>query len=158
MTDFDDLLNSAIAKGRQQGKKSTQAATRQKMTQEEIKRLHSSHRLHLSEVIEEKMAQLPNHFPGFQYETVYGERGWGAACHRDDVGVGRRDFYSRIEITVRPLGEFEVLDITVRGTIRNKEVLQRNFFQELDKVELERFEETIQNWILSYAEKFSAAG
>lgn len=157
MSDFDEMLSSAIEKGKQQGKKSSQAAADQKMSQEEIKRLHSKYRLHLSEVIEKRMEQLPNHFPGFQFETVYGERGWGAACHRDDVGRGRRGFYSRLELTVRPLGEFEVLDISVRGTVRNKEVLQRSFFQELEKVELERFEETIQNWILSYAEQFSAA-
>ena len=157
MSDFDDMLNSAIQRGKQQGKKSSQAKAEQKMSKEEIKRLHSKYRLHLSDVIEEKMQQLPNHFPGFQYETVYGDRGWGAACHRDDVGRGRRDFYSRLELTVRPLGEFEVLDISVRGTIKNKEVMQRNFFQELEEVDMDRFEETLQNWILSYAEQFSAA-
>lgn len=157
MSEFDELLNSAIQKGRQQGKKSSQEATSQKLSQEEVKRLHSKYRLHLSDVIEKRMAQLPNHFPGFQYETVYGERGWGAACYRNDVGRGRRDFYSRLEITVRPFGEFDVLDITVRGTIKNKEVMQRNFYQELDQVDLARFEETIQNWILGYAEQFSAA-
>lgn len=157
MSEFDELLSSAIQKGRQQGKKSTEEATNQKLSQEEVKRLHSKYRLHLSDVIEKRMAQLPNHFPGFQYETVYGERGWGAACHRNDVGRGRRDYYSRLEMTVRPFGEFDVLDITVRGTIKNKEVMQRNFFQELDEVDLARFEETIQNWILSYAEQFSAA-
>lgn len=157
MSDFDDMLNSAIQKGKQQGRKSSEAEAEQKMTQEDVKRLHSSYRLHLSDFIEERMKQLPNHFPGFRYETVYGERGWGAACYRDDAGRGRRDFYSRIELTVRPLGEYNVLDISVRGTIRNKEVMQRDFFQELEEVDLKRFEETIQNWILGYAEKFSAA-
>ena len=46
MSDFDEMLNSAIEKGKQQGKKSSQAAADQKMTQEEIKRLHSKYRLH----------------------------------------------------------------------------------------------------------------
>ena len=157
MSDFDDQLNSAIQKGRQQSRKTSQAESEKKMSKEEIKRLHSKYRLHLSDFIEERMQQLPNHFPGFRYETVYGERGWGAACYRDDAGRGRRDFYSRLELTVRPLGEYDVLDISVRGTIKNKEVMQRNFFQELPEVELTRFEETIQNWILNYAEQFSAA-
>ena len=156
MSDFDEQLSGAIQRGKQQSKKASQAEANQKMTKEEIKRLHSKYRLHLSDFIEERLKQLPNHFPGFQYETVYGERGWGAACYRDDVGRGRRDFYSRLEVTVRPLGEFEVLDISVRGTIKNKEVIKRDFFQELEEVDLNRFEETIQNWILGYAEKFSA--
>ncbi|MDB4413191.1 hypothetical protein N9189_01575 [Pirellulaceae bacterium] len=158
MDDFERMLSGAIEKGKAEGRKSERAAAEAKMSQEELKRLHSKYRLHLSDVIEKKMEQLPNHFPGFQYETVYGDRGWGAACHRDDVGKGRRGFYSRLELTVRPLGEFNVLDITIRGTIRNKEVIQRSFYQELDEVVLERFEETVQNWILDYAQKFSAAG
>lgn len=157
MSDFDEQLNSAIRKGQEKSRKASEAAAAQKMTKEEIKRLHSKYRLHLSDFIEERMKQLPNHFPGFRYETVYGDRGWGAACSRDDVGRGRRDFYSRIELTVRPLGEYDVLDISIRGTIKNKEVMQREFFQELEEVDLGRFEETIQNWILGYAELFSAA-
>ena len=46
---------------------------------------------------------------------------------------------------------------SLQGTIKNKEVMQRNFFQELEEVDMDRFEETLQNWILSYAEQFSAA-
>ncbi|MDB4756209.1 MAG: hypothetical protein P8M80_04860 [Pirellulaceae bacterium] len=157
MDNFEDMLSGAIQRGKAQGKKVTKAAASDKMSQEELKRLHSKYRLSLSDFIEGKVGQLPNHFPGFRYETVYGDRGWGAACYRDDAGSGRRDFYSRLEITVRPLGEFNVLDTSVRGTIRNKEIFQRSFFQELEEVEMGRFEETIQNWILSYAQEFSAA-
>lgn len=157
MSEFDDMLDRAIERGKKQGQMSNEAEAQKQMTREEIKRLHSNYRLHLSEFIEDRMKQLPNHFPGFQYETVYGERGWGAACHRDDVGQGRKNYYSRLEITVRPLGEYDVLDISVRGTIRNRETLRRNFFQDLDKVEMKKFEETVQSWILLYAEQFSAS-
>ena len=48
------------------------------MGEEEVKRLHTQYRLQLAEHIETCMQHLPHHFPGFQRETIYGERGWAA--------------------------------------------------------------------------------
>ena len=85
--DFKERLGKAIDRGterrdKQQGKTQDQA-----LTEEELKRLHAQYRRDLSEHIEVCVDQIANHFPGFQVETIVGERGWGAAISRDDFGV-----------------------------------------------------------------------
>jgi hypothetical protein len=116
--------------------------------------------LQLSEHIEKCVRQVPNYFPGFRYETLYGERGWGAACSRDDLrvtGEGRRkNDYSRLEMTVRPTTSASVLDLAAKGTIRNKEVFNRNYFEKLPDIDLDKFLELIDLWILEYAELYAA--
>ena len=54
MDDFERMLSGAIEKGKAEGRKSERAAAAAKMSQEELKRLHSKYRLHLSDVIEKK--------------------------------------------------------------------------------------------------------
>ena len=102
---FDDRLRQAIERGQKRGETRAHEAQKRAMTEEECKRLHSQLRLRLSEQIEACIKRLPNVFPGFQYETIYGDKGWGGACFRDDlriVGGQRSSNYSRLEMTVRP--------------------------------------------------------
>ncbi len=130
------------------------------LTEEELRRMHSACRLQLSEYIEQRIRQLPNFFPGFRTETLFGERGWGAACSRDDLrlvdGKRRENDYSRLEITVRPYASMPVLDLAAKGTIRNKEVFNRTYFEKLEEVDLDNFVELINVWILEYAELYAA--
>src|SRR5262245_46696926 len=123
---FDDRLKQAIERGQQRADAQANAQQKHAMTEEEFKRLHSQLRLELSEHIESCIGRLPNHFPGFRYETMFGDRGWGAACFRDDLTIARgtrSSVYSRLEITVRPYSQtLHVLELTGKGTIRNKEV------------------------------------
>jgi hypothetical protein len=82
---FEDRLQKAIQRGHRRSEADRSEAAAKALTEEELKRLHSGYRLQVSEHIEQCVRQLPNFFPGFRLETIYGERGWGAACSRDDL-------------------------------------------------------------------------
>ena len=79
---------------------------------------------------------------------------------RDDVEVasGRRrtNYYSRLEMLIRPPGKYHVLDLTAKGTISNKELFNRNHFQRLVEADLASFTEMIDFWVLEYAELYAA--
>jgi hypothetical protein len=70
-------LEKAVARGAKRGAGRAEAENQRALTEEELKRLHSDQRLQLSEHIEACVSKLTNHFPGFRYETVMDERGWG---------------------------------------------------------------------------------
>jgi hypothetical protein len=130
------------------------------MSEEELRQLHTQYRLQFSEQIERHLRPLPNHFPGFQFETVFGERGWGAACSRDDMATGpggrRANLFSRLEMTIRPYSSLHVVELAAKGTIRNREVFTRNHFEELRDVDPETFLHLIDVWVLEYAELYAA--
>src|SRR5947209_18434122 len=75
--DFDDRLRQAIDRGHKRSELLAREAAAKAWTEEEFRRRHSQVRLTLSEHIESCLKRLPNYFPGFQYETMYGDRGWG---------------------------------------------------------------------------------
>jgi len=158
--DFDQRLQKAIARGQRRGELKARAAAAEQLSEEELKRMHSQYRLQLSEHIEHCIRRLASHFPGFQYETIYGERGWGAACKRDDVHMvargQRENVYSRLEITVRPFAASHVVELVAKGTIANKEIFQRQHFENIDEADPARFTELIDAWVLEYAELFAA--
>ncbi len=157
--EFEKRLQKAIQRGQKRSVERSREAHAKALTEDELKSLHTQYRLQLSEHIESCLEQLPQHFPGFRYETIVGERGWGAACWRDDVGAeqgSRRNFYSRLEMTVRPFSSYHVLDLAAKGTIRNKEVYNRNYFEELSDADPEKFIELVDVWVLEYAELFAA--
>jgi hypothetical protein len=157
--DFDEKLHNAIERGQRRSDARAEAQRRAALTEEECKRLHGQYRLQLSDRIEECMKRLPNHFPGFRYETMYGDRGWGAACFRDDIRLARgsrASDYSRLEMTVRPYSSLHVLELTAKGTVRNKEVYTRNFFEPLGEVDIDKFLGLVDAWVLEYAEVYAA--
>lgn len=160
--DFEQRLQKAIERGQRRHDQRAQEERQRAMSAEDLKQLHSSYRLTLSEHIEACVKRLPQHFPGFQYETIYGERGWGAACSRDDLqlsrGGGRATNYSRIELTVRPYTSINVLDLAGKATIRNKEVFNRNIYEKLEEVDVAKFLELIDAWTLEFAELYATRG
>ena len=158
---FEDRLQKAIQRGKRRGQAREAEAAARAFSQEELKRMHSSYRLQLSEQIEKCIKQLPNYFPGFRFETIFGDRGWGGACSRDDLQVSsprrRQNTYSRLEITVRPhVPKLNVLELVGKGTIRNREVFSRNYFEKIDEADPEKFAELVNVWVLEYAELFAA--
>lgn len=156
---FDDRLRQAIERGKERGLARAGEAQARAMTEEEFKRLHGKLRLNLSEQIEACLKRLPNFFPGFQTETIFGDRGWGAACSRDDLRFSqgsRGTDYSRLEMTIRPYTSLHVLELMGKGTIRNKEVFNRMYFERLEDVDEEKFHSLIDAWVLEYAELFAA--
>jgi hypothetical protein len=115
--------------------------------------------LELSERIETVMKKVAALFPGFRYQTVFGDAGWGGACVRDDLYIerGRRENkYSRFEMAVRPINEFHILDLQAKGTIANRELMTRSFYQPLGEVDLGKFRDLIDSWALTYAELYAA--
>jgi hypothetical protein len=160
MSDFQERLKKAIERGERRSHAQAKKAREEALSEAECKRLHSRYRLQLSERIEACVGKLPQHFPGFQYETIYGDRGWGGACRRDDFdgsqGSRRANLYSRLEMTVRPYSSLHVLELTAKGTIRNKEVFSRKHFEELSEVDLENFMNLVDVWVLEYAEMYAA--
>jgi hypothetical protein len=158
--DFNERLERAIgrgerarvAKGREQADKT--------LTEEELKNSHLKARLELSEHIESGLKKLADYFPGFRFQTLVGEEGWGARISRDDFQGGRRESqnsYSRIELVVRPIRSVPIVEVNGKATVRNKEIFNRNHFQFLSDLELQSFSEMIDLWLLEYAEKFAAA-
>lgn len=156
---FDDRLRQAIERGQQRSADKAHEAHKHALTEEEFRRLHSQYRLELSEYIESCVKRLPGHFPGFQCETMIGDRGWGAACYRDDLQLSRgsrTSVYSRLEVTIRPYSQsLHVLELAGKGTIRNKEVFNRTWFDKLEDVSAEKFRELIDAWVLEYAEAYA---
>jgi hypothetical protein len=160
MTDFQQRLKKAIDRGVRRNETRVREAEAKALSEEECKRLHTTYRLQISEHIETCARQMTGHFPGFEFQTVFGERGWGAACLRDDfgsIGGKRTNYYSRLEMTVRPYSSLHVLELSAKGTIRNKEVFNRNQFEKLADADPESFLELVDLWILEYAELFAAA-
>ena len=159
MTDFDERLERAIQRGQRRSDAKQREAQARQLSDEELKRLHSQYRLKVSEHIESCLKRLPNHFPGFTLETLFGDRGWGAACSRDDIrmaeGGRRANDYSRLEMSVRPFSSYHVLELTAKGTVRNKEIFSRTYFEKLDDVDLEKFLELVDIWCLEYAELYA---
>ena len=156
---FDDQLREAIERGQRRGDVQAREAAARALTEEEYRRLHSQARLTLSEHIESCIKRLPSYFPGFQYETMYGDRGWGGAGFRDDLVFGRgpgASDYSRLEVTVRPYSPLHVLDLAAKGTIRNREIFSRNYFEPLDQADAAKFLQLIDAWVLEYAELYAA--
>lgn len=157
---FDERLQKAIQRGQRRSEAAQREAAAQALSEEELKRLHTQYRLQLSEQIEQYIQQLPHHFPGFTYETIYGDRGWGAACRRDDIrllpGGRRENDYSRLEMTIRPFSSYHVVELAAKGTIRNKEVFSRNYFERIADADPVKFAELIDVWILEYAELYAA--
>ncbi|MDB4680066.1 MAG: hypothetical protein P8M30_20880 [Planctomycetaceae bacterium] len=157
--DFETRLQRAIQRGQQTRDQRGQAAIDKQMTEEEYRQLHSSIRLELSEHIEKGVRQVSDHFPGFRYQTVVGEDGWGARIVRDDFAINdgkKSNLYSRLELLIRPFSETRIIELTTKGTIRNKEIISRNHFQFLDEIDIDTFSELIDVWILEYAEAYSA--
>jgi hypothetical protein len=157
--DFKQRLEKAIQRGQKAQDAHERARAEQAVSEEELRRLHSQYRLRLSEHIEHTVRELAGHFPGFRYESLAGDRGWGAAVNRDDLsldGGRRQNFFSRLEIAVRPFSSSRVLELTAKGTIRNKEIFNRSQYQILSEVDPDSFSEQVDRWVLEYAELYAA--
>ena len=155
--DFQQRLEKAVQRGQKRSQAKSEAARAKALSADELKRMHNDYRLELSEHIERCVGAMPNQFPGFEVETLYGDAGWGAAARRDDAGRGRSNFYSRLEVTVRPMSSAFIVEIAAKGTIRNKEVFSHRHFEKVSDADLDSFREFIDLWVLEYAELFAAA-
>lgn len=157
--DFQKRLEKAIERGQRAHELQERQAQQDAATLEEARRLHTQHRLELSEHIEVCLRQVPQHFPGFQFATLVGDLGWGGKVTRDDFGAGekgaRTSYFSRLEMAVRPFSEARVVDLVAKGTIRNKEIFNRQHYQRIEQFDYESFRELVDLWVLEYAEMYA---
>lgn len=66
--------------------------------------------------------------------------------------------YSHLELVVKSfVPTAQVLEVSCRGAIANKEALNRNQFQRLSELDQETFQSLVDQWVLEYAEKYAAA-
>lgn len=162
LMDFDSRLRKAIERGEKTRAQRHRATQEQELSEEELRQLHAGYRIELSDHIEECLRRLADHFPGFTFQTVVGDEGWGARLRRDDVDIvpGRPlgTLYSRLEMLISPFRTgSSILELSVKGTVRNREVLNRKQYYKLTEVDLELFREIIDQRSLEYAELYSAA-
>lgn len=158
--DFRERLQRATQRGRQAKDEAARAEAARRMDAQQWQRLHAEHRRQLCDHIEACLKQLADNFPGFDYEPVLEERGWGGAVRRDDLSLsgGRREsLFSRLQLTVSPHNEYHVIEVVAKGAVRNKENFTRNHFQQLGDADLDTFRELIEQWTLDYAELYAAA-
>ncbi|TWU38399.1 hypothetical protein [Novipirellula artificiosorum] len=157
--DFNARLESAIERGKHRASQKVSAERQQELTAEELKRMHSSLRLSLSERIEKSIHRVADHFPGFRVESLIGETGWGSACYRDDlrIAAGRRsNQYSRLEIAIPAYSDLQVLELRGKGTVMNRELFNRNHFVPISEADEVAFEKMIDAWAIEYAEVYAA--
>jgi hypothetical protein len=159
--DFQSRLEKAIERGRRE--KAARARDEQKkaLTQRELQRLYTQYRLELVEKIEEALRQLADHFPGFRFQSMVSEQGWGAVISREDLeikGRSRKDYFSRLEVVVRPFSEAAVFELAAKGTVRNRELFHRSHYQRLTEVDTTTFHEVLDLWVLEFAEAYAAEG
>lgn len=158
--DFRERLQQAAQRGAQARAEREFAEAAEALSEEECRRRHSQHRLELNEHIEKCVAQLADNFPGFRYETIVDEKGWGAGVSRDDLGIRagkRNNFFSRLQIVVEPYNSYQVMAISAKGAVRNKETFTRNHYEAIADYRPEQFRELIELWVLDYAELYAAA-
>lgn len=156
---FEQRLDRAIQRGRNAKEESSRDAAARRMTEAELRHLHSSARLELVEHIDSCLRALSDRFPGYNFSTVAGEDGWGAKVARDDVRLGRgpaETVFSRLELLVRPFSSAHIVELVAKGTIRNREVLNRTHYQRLGELDVASFTEQIDLWVLEYAERFAS--
>jgi hypothetical protein len=157
--DFQSRLESAISRGKKRGEYRASQQRQKALSEDELRRLHTSFRLSLSERIEKAIHQVAEHFPGFQEESLFGEVGWGSACYRDDlrIAAGRRsNQYSRLEMVIRPFSDLHVLELKGKGTVLNRELFNRSHYLPIADVDPSEFEQMIDAWSIEYAELYAA--
>lgn len=158
--DFSERLKRATQRGHSARAEKELEAAADAMSEEEQRRLHTQHRLMLTEHIEQRMRDLADNLPGFKLESLAEERGWGTGISRDDLVVNRgkrQNLYSRLQILVGSFNEFHVVDINAKGAIRNKENFVRTHHKPIADFDEDEFRQLIDRWVLDYAEAYAAA-
>ncbi len=156
--DFQKRLERAINRGKQAADAEGREAAKAAQSEEDLRNLHGKLRLDLSEHIEECLRALTVQIAGFQFKTVVGTDGWGARIARDDrvrVGGKSESSYTRFEMVVRPFSDAQIVEVTAKGTVRNRETIKRSHYQFLNDADIDSLKNTIDLWVLEFAEEYA---
>ncbi len=161
--DFDKRLQQAIQRGQKVSEDKDQARVERAMGEDELRKLYGDLRIQFSDHIEQCLRQLADHFPGFEFRSVVGDEGWGAEISRDDLGLGKSQprsyysrFFSKLNLVIKPFSSAHIVELAGKGTVRNKEIFSRNQYQRLPDIDTTIMTQTIDQWVLEYAEKYAA--
>lgn len=158
--DFSERLKRATQRGVSARAEKAFADAADALSEEEQRRRHSQHRLALVDHVESRLRDLAESLPGFRFETVVDDSGWGAAISRDDLVAarGRRDsHFSRLRMVVSKFNEFHVVDVAAKGTVRNKDSFVRNHYRPVAEADLDEFRRIVDGWVLDYAEMYAGS-
>jgi hypothetical protein len=157
--EFEDRLRRAIERGEKIRDDLGRAALEKELSLEELRTLHSRYRLEVTEHIESCLKKLADHVPGFKYQSVMNDDGWGGRLTRDDLhlvpGKPPETRYSRLEVLISPFTPSGILELVVKGTVRNREVVSRKHFQKLADFDQLAFLDLIDLRVLEFAEVYS---
>lgn len=160
MAEFGDRLDRAIQRGERTKVRRDAAESASTLSAEELKSRHSAAKIELSEHVEKCLKAVVDRFPGFEHSPVYSEEGWGGRIQRLDLALGKpggsKEQFSRLELLVKPMSDLPILSLAGKGTIRDKEVFARTTYQRLEELDLDSFRETVDLWVLEYAERYTA--
>lgn len=156
---FDERLKRAIQRGHKEKTNRLLAEEAAQLSTEELKSMHSGFRLELSEHIEECERKLVDHLPGFEFQTILNDEGWGGRITRDDLhlvpGKPAETRYSRLEMTISPFSPTAIVELVTKGTVRNREIMNRKNYQKVEELDVDSFKEMIDLRVLEFAEHFS---
>jgi len=159
--EFEDRLRRAIERGTKTRDDRGREELARELTLEELRTLHSRYRLDVSEHVESCLKKLSDHLPGFKYQNIMSEEGWGGRLFRDDLhlvpGKPPESRYSRLDLLISPFTPSGILELVVKGTVRNREVINRKHYQRLGEFDRDAFLELIDLRVLEFAEAYSAA-
>ena len=159
--EFQERLKRAIARGEKTRDEQTRLDTDAQLSLDELKTMHSGFRLEISDHIEQCLKQLTEMMPGFEYQSVVGEDGWGAKLTRDDLllkpGQAAKTQYSRLEMLISPFTPTAIVELVTKGTVRNREVLNRKNYQKVDDFDVDSFREMVDHRVLEFAEQYSGS-
>lgn len=159
--EFQDRLKRAIARGEKSRNEHDRLALDQQLSLDELKSLHSGYRLELSEHIESCLKQLAEELPGFEYQTIVNDDGWGGRLTRDDLhlvpGKAAETRYSRFEALIAPFSSGAIVELITKATVRNREVMNRKSYQKVDEFNIDSFKEMVDHRVLEFAENYSAS-
>lgn len=160
VTDFSDRLDRAIQRGERIKSRRDEESSAETLSSEEAKSRHSAAKIELSEHVEECLKALVDRFPGFEHAPVYSEDGWGGHIKRLDLALGKpggaKEEFSRLELLVKPLSDLPILSVAGKATVRDKDLFSRTHYQRLNELDLDSFRESVDLWILEYAERYSS--
>jgi hypothetical protein len=158
--DFQKRLEKAIERGYRAGDAKAEAEAKRRLGEQELRGLHTQYRLAICEHIEKCLRQLPDLLPGFDFELVVSERGWGAAVSRNDIvaakGQRATTRFSRMEVVIRPINSYFLLEIAAKATVRNRELFNRTHYEQLADTDLASFTGLIDLWVLEFAELYAS--
>jgi len=158
--DFEERLGKAIKRGETRRREAADEAAREAMSEQDCQRIHADYRNQLIRRIEECLHAVADRFPGFRFETIVDEQGWGARISRDDLMLeanrSRTNYFSRLQLLVRPYSSYHVLDLAAKATIRNRKLFNRSHYKPLEEIDVDTFLELIDIWSIEFAEAFSS--